>query len=980
MRWLALLPLFMALPCFSQVRCGTDLLPQNLNQIEKSEELQQWISDQISLRPERKAPHVSQAPFEVPVVFHIIHNGEPIGTGANLPDSRIEEQLQILNEDFRRQNADASLTPAEYLSVAADVEINFVQAKRGPEGLPTSGITRTQGPRTTYPDDAKMITAIIQWPPEQVVNIYVVPLASSLGFAKFPFSSLSGITSEINRYRDVDGIFVDYRYFGLNDDPDIDFESKGRTVTHEMGHYFGLLHIFNGCGTGDYCDDTPSQQGSTNGCPAEKTSCNSPDMIQNYLDYTDDACMNLFTQCQRDRMQVVLQSSPRRASLLTSPMLQDPIQVVNDLGIKEIVSPKRIDCEATFVPEVAFRNTGTTAITSFTAAVIVNGSTVGSKTTSGLTLNPLDIASVTFDPLNLNAKEINTVQFQITQVNGTADGNAENNLAEVVLPAAEANITPYFLNFDSPVVVQAETETGTETRWEVVTAPNVEAQNLAIKLDGFNNPANYGITDYFYTALVDVSNLSSLLLNFKYAYAQNANGTFLDGLVVAVSQDCGETFSIDNIVFERTGTSLPTATATNVAFVPTGDDDWEQISLNLTPYLNGHNLQIAFGGVNGGGNNLFIDEIELTSGELPARDARIRTITNLSPVTCRDKVFPRLTIRNFGYQPIQSFKLLIRENGQDTLVQYSDLNIVSGAIETFSNLSFDLQAGKNDFDFFISDLNGLDEATVIDSLSLSVTLNEDTDVLPFKETFTDPTWTIEGPSEGSVFKPESFKNDPVLVAFAYDSGAVGSENYLVSPVFKTGKYTEAAIRFRYSYAYRPGYTDQLSVVLSNDCGANYNLEVKTWTSTTLSTQQSLDPWIPQDDSDWQTGFVDISEHMIWSSLRAALVFKNGNGNNLYLDDVEVILNNDPDLPRFEQRFEVYPIPAVGRFYVAMNLPERETVRIRLIDMAGKAVLDQNFTNTLNQTYELIAPTQRGFYILQVIGEQVYQYRRIFIDQ
>lgn len=980
MRWIVVIFLVVPAFLFGQDRCGTDLLPENINRPESTEQLQNWISNRVKSFGEQPAQNRKKASYTVPVVFHVIHNGEPIGSGSNLSDARITQQLEILNEDFRRQNPDVNLTPQEFLPVAADTEINFVMASRDPEGLPTSGITRTQGPLTSYSDDASVITSIIQWPPEDVVNIYIVPLNSSLGFAKFPFSNLAGMDSRFNGYREVDGIFINYRYTGISNDPTLDFESRGRTVTHEMGHYFGLVHIFSGCGLGDYCDDTPSQSGSTHGCPESKIGCEVPAMFQNYLDYTDDACMNLFTLDQKDRMQAVLSASPRRSSLTSSPLLQSPVYVANDLGIRSIESPKKMDCSADITPQIEVRNYGSNPITSFEVDLYINDQFVSTRS-STVTLGLLDTHILSFTSMELDEEAENTIRFLISEVNGGADGNAQNNQKFISLPPAEADLLPYLLDFESSVVISAETELGTPTAWTFGTAPYNEATNQAIMLPFYGSTTNFGIKDFFLTDLIDVSNLTSLQLTFHYAYAGNPSGNFLDGLIVAISRDCGETFSYNDYAFERYGASLQTASTTE-SFVPIGPVDWEEISINLTQFLNGSSLQLAFIGVNGGGNNLYIDHIELTSGDLRALDIGIREVVNISPVTCRTKVFPEISVKNFGYTTVNSFSILIDQDGEDTVINYIGQSIVSGETEVYSNTSLDLKAGENNLTFVLQNLNGLgDEYQPNDTLRIAVIMDNSSDVLPLKETFDTPDWQVnEVSGTEPIFSIDELRRNQILRGSAYDSGLVGSQTFIVSPTFQTGSTTEAAVRFRYSYAERPGFNDNLQVYLSNDCGSNFSFKLMDWDSDELSVVQSLDPWEPAGTEDWKTGFVDISEYLIWGSLRVGFVFTNGNGNNLYLDDLEVILNNDPNLPVFEQRFEVYPIPAVGKFNVALNLPEKESIRIRLIDMSGKAVMDEYFPNTLNQTYEFIAPSQRGYYLLQVIGEQVYQYRRIFIDQ
>lgn len=254
--------------------------------------------------------------YVIPVVVHIVYNT----ASQNLDDIRVFTQINILNEDFRRLNPDTVNTPGEFSDNGADVGIEFCLASIDPFGNPTTGIVRTYTDTTewllSFSEEVKQTAQMGDdaWPASTYLNIWVCNLQDGiLGYAVSPGAS-----------PEVDGIVVDYRNFGLADVSSQPYH-LGRTCTHEVGHWLGLSHIWGDdggiCAGTDNVSDTPNQSEATYGCPDfPLTDECSPDipgvMFQNYMDYTDDVCMNIFTNGQRDKMRTVMETY--RASLLTS--------------------------------------------------------------------------------------------------------------------------------------------------------------------------------------------------------------------------------------------------------------------------------------------------------------------------------------------------------------------------------------------------------------------------------------------------------------------------------------------------------------------------------------------------------------------------------------------------------------------------------------------------------------------------------------
>ncbi|MFY0598722.1 MAG: choice-of-anchor J domain-containing protein [Cyclobacteriaceae bacterium] len=981
-------------------RCAADHIIYNSLRSETHSDFNTWINKKIELQKTKTHSFGSNKRqqsdvYEVPVVFHVIHDGKAVGNGSNLSEERILGQLKSLNDDFQRLNADTVDTPSQFLQNAVDTEIKFILAKQDPEGLPFSGITRTTfTSQSGFSDnDGPIMTSIIQWPPEDYINIYIANLTESLGWGIFPFSDLDGLSSEIKNFREIDGVFLNYKYTGFNDDESLAFTSYGRTLTHEMGHYLGVLHVFHGgcSSSGDYCSDTPSQSKSTlniSSCSSiPNTACDEEErpMIENFMDYTDDGCMNLFTLCQKNRMRAVLQQSPRRKSLLTSHALQESAIVENDLGIREIRSPLKTDCSTSFTPSIQVRNYGSNEISDFQINLKINNQIVETATFN----TPVPVeesAVVSFANVNINSGILSEVSYEIVQVNNGLDMKEQNNAKSILLNPSESSIIPHTKSFNVDDDLIGRTELGTSSKWEIAVASDSVALNKAagIMFYEMSDSINYGLKDILLTKVINVSSVSSALLTFKYAYSGRNSDEFLDELIVGISTDCGNTFPSSNYIYSRKGNSLVTTSKTDSRFLPSSELDWNQVDINITPYLDFDEIQIGFIGVNGGGNNLFIDDIQVTSTNLSAFDLGIRKITNASVVTCNENLSPRLNVRNFGFERITDMELSVSLNDSLFIKSYSGLNIQSGESDDFIFNFEDLNEGNNELVFDILSINDTtDQELSNNNLAFNIYIDNSADTIPIRQTFEDniDDWVINESSGSPLFDTKEITGrNTVIKAHAYDSGLVGSQSYLVSPNISTSTVKYGAIRFRLAHAERPDYTDNLKILLSENCGRSYNIEVYNKNSSDMATSVSTEDWTPESDSDWISEFVDISDHMIWSNLRIAFVFTNGQGNNLYLDDIEFLSSNDPSQIIPEFNFSMYPNPVVGKhFNLSFKLPKKQTVNVKIIDMAGKIVLNRDLENILNQKYDFGTPTEKGFYLLVVTGPDINQVKRLYIQ-
>ena len=995
----AILLSFQVATSLAQERCATNYTPANQHIFEQSDQFESWISEMRTTKKELRQFQSarSNVVYTIPVVFHIIHNGESVGTGVNLSNQRIQEQIDVLNKDFRRENDDASSTPPIFQSVAADTEINFVLAKQDPEGLPSTGIVRVQGSKSQYnasQDDA-LLKSESYWPAEDYLNIWVTNLAGNfIGNAQYPFANLPGLQGQFLNYRLTDGLVIDYLWVGINENT-TSFDSYGRTATHELGHYLGLRHIWGdgGCSFDDFCADTPAASGSYSG---KSSPCSFPDdqricdegspMFQNFMDYTDDECMNLFTLDQKERMRLVLEFSPRRKSLLTSPGLVDPVQFTNDLGVRKILSPEIADCDGSLNPSIEIRNYGINDITSFTVGFYINNQL--EESVNQLTsLSPLDVGIVNFSPVSINQSNFNEVEFRILSVNGVSDNNQTNNIKSLNILPNETAIIPFFEEFEGPLKVSTIGEFGEASNWQVVTAPDNTALNKAAKLDFYDSQENIGALDLMLTKVLDLSNLSTALLSFKYAYAPRSDSIYNDGFIVAISTDCGANFQVDEYLFEKYGTSLGTVLPRSQEFKPMSPFDWEEEFINLTPYIGTDYVQIAFIGVNGGGNNLYVDSIAITSDNLLAYDVGIRQITNVSQVTCFNEFVPVLEVKNYGYETVDN--LLISydsENGSEGF-QFSNLNLQSGS-STNLILQGSLQDGLNQHEFEVISVNQrVDEYAPNNKLRYYAVLNEDEESIPVRQNFEFEPWVINESSNDPDFEKVLIGENNVLKAVAFNSTNIGTESWLVSPTLFTKDYEEAALRFRVSYASNAQLIDNLKILISNNCGLSYDEVIYNKNSDSLAVTVSASEWTPENEDDWRTEYISLTnilqlgEEDQIENFRIAFVFTNGTGNNLYLDDIEVLTIDDPDLQPFNDEITIYPNPSPDKFFkVAFNLKQKEEVNIQLVDLSGRIVYSDRFSETLNQIYEFVAPNQSGLYLVRITGQSFSNTKRLLIRQ
>lgn len=566
---------------------------------QKTEKFEQWLQTKISQRKNRSNLRTQAGPYKIPVVVHVIHNGTSVGSGINISDAQIISQLEVLNKDFKRLNADAGNTPAEFLPVAGGLDVEFVFAKQSPEGLPTTGIIRVNGNRPSWSvNQDEELKAVSYWPSEDYLNIWVTNLSGGyLGYAQFPVSNLEGLEDFQDGLALTDGVAIDYTVFGVgSSNPQYNL---GRTTTHEVAHFLGLRHIWgdeDGCSGTDYVNDTPNQLDETYDCPVHPApECSGNKMFQNYMDYTDDACMNLFTRGQVDRMKVILEDPavPRRSSLVTSHGLEDPVCAANspaDIAITGVIEPGPVTCNDDPELILSVRNLGCPIITSVKIEYKINNGTTQSITATGLNiLSDGSEAEINAGKLTLPVG-LNSITVNAALVNGAVDGNPGNSETIIIINRnTTTDIIPLRKNFDDNQIAP----------WTVAnplagTLWNIDNQRRA----QFQTEAGpIGDESWLVSPVLNLSLLKEASLFFDLSYLWNGQDN--ERLRILASTDCGDSYS--DTYFDLNHSDLQGSELSS---------DGDRKYLSISSLAGQSKVRLAFVATNASGNNIYVDNIE----------------------------------------------------------------------------------------------------------------------------------------------------------------------------------------------------------------------------------------------------------------------------------------------------------------------------------------------------------------------------------
>lgn len=609
----------------------------------------------------------------IPVVVHVIHNG---GT-ENISDAQILSQIEVLNEDFRKMPG----TPGDGNGV--DTEIEFCLAKISPDGNCTNGIVRvrsTLANHLTY--ERAQLKELSYWDNTRYLNMYVVKSINGgsgiAGYASFP----GGPPEE-------DGIVVRHNYFGKTGTAS---STLGRTTTHEIAHWFGLYHTFqDGCQTdlcteGDLVCDTPPVALPNFNCPVVNTCSNdSPDVndqVENYLDYTDDNCKNMFTDGQKQRMQATLNTF--RTDIWSESNLISTGCDVNYTPppVCSLVADfTTLNAEICVDGTITFYNRSLNGATSFLwtlPGANPSTSTDESPTVTYSSAGMFPVKLVVSNPEGTDSLEVMNYVTVSEPEPGTIS-SLQEGFENTAFPSNGITID----NPDNGIT------------WERTTDAAYEGEASA-RIQNLIN-TNYGQSDAMVLPRMDFTTLTTpIRLKFKWAYARSSP-TYSDELIVLVSEDCGNTWTQR---FYRSGSSLASGPTQATLFIP-DSSQWRSADVNLNAHSNSDRVDIKIVNVTDGGNALYIDQITLNDAAIVGlEDLESEVSLKVFPNPAKDKLTVQSGSELSGINNIKVHDLLGKEyinldvpSVTKQLVDISELStgvyivsIISGHVQ--SNLRF----------------------------------------------------------------------------------------------------------------------------------------------------------------------------------------------------------------------------------------------------------------------------------------------------
>jgi PKD repeat protein len=519
--------------------------------------------------------------YIIPVVFHIIHQ---YGV-ENISDEQVKDAIRTMNEDYRKRNADTVNTIAIFKPIAADCEIEFRLAQKDPNGNPTNGIERIASSYTNKGNDS---TKLNPWPRSKYLNIWV---------AKYVRNGAAAYANYPGTATDKDGILALYTYIGAIGTSNV---LHSHTLAHEAAHWLNIQHVWGNtnapevsCGD-DGVSDTPITKGHSNVCPLNDQTCNAGKVenVQNFMEYS--YCFTMFTNGQKTRMHNALNSTAGD---------RNNVWTTTNLIATGILTPPQL-------ATADFRsNSVDNSVCQGNALTFIDKSWNGRPTSWNWTFEGGTPATSTDSMPVVTYANPGIYDVQLTVSNSTGTVSTTKKDYVTVYPTLGMGNSYFFESF--------ETDTLPSDKWSVsYQAPgNTWKQTNLAAVDGthsamiVNTPDSDTYTDDLIGPAVDMTKITgpSPVLAFQVAYAKRTSISN-DKLEVSISTNCGKTWDMRKLV---SSTKMSNGVIETGNFVPTASQ-WSQQTVPLTSYVGSKNLLYKFTFTSNNGNNVYLDNINIT--------------------------------------------------------------------------------------------------------------------------------------------------------------------------------------------------------------------------------------------------------------------------------------------------------------------------------------------------------------------------------
>ena len=531
-------------------------------------------------------------PLIIPVVFHIIHDNGP----ENIDDEQLYDAIRILNEDYNKLNPDWVNVQPAFLDLVGDVGIEFRLARKDPEGNCTNGVTRTESTRT-YDGDFDM-TQLIQWPRDRYMNVWVAASANgAAGYTYYP--------NWLDGWPEADGIVILHSYTGSIG---TSAPYKSRVLSHEVGHWLNLMHCWGNsnepglpenCDIDDEVEDTPNTIGWTSCTPSGASCGNVQDNVQNYMEYS--YCCKMFTHRQGERMVAALTSPIAQRENLWQPenLAQTGVLDAPQLCMAQFSASRREVCAG--FPVIFTDN-------SYFGVTQRFWSFPGGTPSGSFEETP----SVVYE-------QAGTYPVTLNVGDGGTTITATEEQYITVLPNP-GTATPFVEGFESTTALPNDRwwaeDPDADGSFEQTNTASFSGNNSVMVQNGWQNA---GRTDRLLSSTFDMSNASDINITFRYAYAQRSADSD-DVLRVYVSGNCGDLWSLRKVM--HANTTLLTGGIIAGDFVPSDASQWGQVLMtNIGTNQHTPTFRIMFEFESGGGNNLYLDDINILNAPVGIAEA-----------------------------------------------------------------------------------------------------------------------------------------------------------------------------------------------------------------------------------------------------------------------------------------------------------------------------------------------------------------------